>query len=147
MNILNLPKYVETPEFTAWRNTWARRELGYPFVGYFIKRGGEVIEIWARPNTELEPFFEHLERLDIDMAEGLAYHVTNHGIHGYLRGTYILKVDDLLITLDALEGANLNFVLYLNGKELMLSLPRSTSIMWLIALLRHLEKKERDGRG
>ena len=60
-----------------------------------------------------------------------------------------MKAEKMLITLDTVEGGILNFVFYLEGKELMLSIPRDASLVWLIALLRSLakKKKERDERG
>ena len=144
MRIADLPKYIETAHFSAWRNTWAYRKLGYPYIGFYVKKGEDIIELWARPSTDLEPFLDALEALKVEYAEGLAYTVVKNGTTGLFRGTYITKAGEILITLDTVEGGILNFVFYLSGKELMLSLPRDTSLVWLIALLRSLAKKEKE---
>jgi len=144
MRIADLPKYVETAHFSAWRNTWAYRKLGYPYIGYYVRKGDDTVELWAKPDTDLDPFFGALEALNLETAEALAYFVVSRGVHGYLRGTYVLKLEDLLITLDNVEGSILHFVLYKDYKELMLSLPRDTSLVWLIALLRSLAKKKEE---
>lgn len=149
MRIADLPKYVETAHFTVWRNTWAYRKLSYPYVGFYIKRGDDVFELWARPNTDLEPFLEKISDLGVETAEALAYMIVKYGMKGLFRSTYILRSDDMLITLDTVEGGILNFVFYHNGKELMLSLPRDASLVWLIAVIKSLaeKKKEREGHG
>jgi len=66
-------------------------------------------------------------------------------VKGLFRGTYVMKAGKMLITLDTIEGEILNFVFYLDGKELMLSIPRDASLVWLIALLRSLAKKKMKG--
>jgi len=145
MRIIDFPKYFESAQFTAWRNSWAFRELKYPYVGYYIKKGEKRIEFWARPSTDLRPFFNTLEALKLEYAEALAYTVTKKGTKGLFRGTYVMKAGKMLITLDTIEGESLNFVFYLDGKELMLSIPRDASLVWLIALLRSLAKKKMKG--
>ena len=146
MRIIDLPKHVETAQFTAWRNSWAFRELKYPYVGYYIKKGEKRIELWARPSTDLRPFFNALEALKLEYAEALAYTVTKGGTKGLFRGTYVMKAGKMLITLDPTEGGVLNFVFYHNGKELMLSIPRDTSLVWLVSLLKALSKKKEEAR-
>ena len=143
MRIADLPKYIETAHFSAWRNTWAYRKLGYPYIGFYIKKGEDIIELWARPSTDLEPFLDALEALKVEYAEGLAYTVIKNGPGGLFKGTYIMKAGEMLITLDPVEGGILNFVFYLDGKELMLSIPRDVSLIWLISLLRALAKKKK----
>ncbi len=118
MNILDLPAHVETKYFTAWRNTWAHRKLNYPYVGYYIKTEHGTVELWARPNTDLKPFFE--------------------------KGSHWLKAGEMLITLDPLEDERLSFVFYLKGKELMLTAPPHVSLVWLIAVLESLAKNEKE---
>jgi len=149
MNILDLPKYVETNYFTAWRNTWIHRELGYPYVGYFIKTDSGVVELWARPNTDLEPFLERIEGLGVETVAALAYEVIKRGVRGLFRGTYIYKEGDFLVALDPMLGDRLSFVFYLDGKEFMLTAPQEFSLLWLATFLRSLAKKEKgcDERG
>lgn len=144
MNILDLPAHVETKYFTAWRNTWAHRKLNYPYVGYYIKTEHGTVELWARPNTDLKPFFEKLRELEVETAESLAYWVYRSGTKGLFRGSHWLKAGEMHIALDPLEDERLSFVFYLKGKELMLTAPPHVSLVWLIAVLESLAKNEKE---
>ena len=143
-NVNELPAYYEDEKVIAWRNSWAHRAMGYPYIQYIIRLPTGDVTLEARKKTDLEKFnklfYELYKKEHVRTFWSLAKTVMTRGERGLLEGTYIDWMEDAVLVLDPMVGKNLDFIIRIGRDELWLTVPRDLRLWEVFYLLKKISK-------
>jgi len=139
MRLAELPAYYERNNLVAWRNSFANRVWGWPYIIYTVKYGNFTYVLEAKANVDIDPLLKILGNLGETM-EDITLLIVTSGSKGDLTGTYFYKKDNACVVVDPVVGDRCNIMVVQGDDVLMISAEAKAKVGLVYRLLKQLTR-------